>query len=231
MKVAIFGMLDRPATYYVTERLIAGGLDVAAVIIDPLVTSPKNQQIWHERTEGRLPMRSLEQLQVQLLTVDHRSDACADLIRERGIDLIVNAATPRILKTKVLSAPTIGALNVHPGRLPSYRGCTCVEWAILNDDVVSNTVHFMTTGIDEGPVVMREGYAFPRGSTYVDIRVTVLSRGYDLLAKAAAHVERSGMALADAEQQDTGTYYKPIPPDLMARVQQKILTGSYRYFE
>ena len=59
------------------------------------------------------------------------------------IDLLVNAGTPRILKSNLLKAPSIGVINCHPGILPDFRGCTCVEWAIYLDQPIGNTVHLI----------------------------------------------------------------------------------------
>ena len=51
---------------------------------------------------------------------NHNSLENIELINKRGIDLLINCGTPRILKATVLKAPKIGVLNCHPGILPDY---------------------------------------------------------------------------------------------------------------
>jgi methionyl-tRNA formyltransferase len=228
MAIAVLGIADRSATYYVAERLIAHGMRPDAIILDTRPSSAKDIQIWAQRTGDRLPLHPLAELDLAIISVQrHDGDEIAELLSH--FDLAVSAATRSIYSIPVLSAPRLGIINVHPGELPNYRGCTCVEWAIYNDDPINNTVHFVTEGIDEGPIVMREAYSFPKRASYVDVRVQVLRSGYDLIARAAKEILAHNITPADAEAQRGGTYYRPIPPDKMQSVVAKLAAGTYRY--
>ena len=48
---------------------------------------------------------------------------------------------------KIIDSLKYGILNVHPGILPKYKGRTCVEWSIFNDDKVGIAVG-VTKGLD-----------------------------------------------------------------------------------
>jgi hypothetical protein len=228
MRVAVLGITDRPATYYVTKALIEAGARPAQLILDNRPSRPKDIEIWQARTDGRLPGGDLIALGVPAIGVPGHTGAWLTTYLSQ-FDLIVSAATTGICSNELLKSPRIGVLNVHPGMLPNYRGATCVEWAIYNDDQVCNTVHFMTDKIDEGPIVRRESYTFPKNATYVDVRVTVLSEGYKLLADAVRNIIDHDYSMADAEQQGAGTFHKPIPPDKMLAVLSKLEAGQYRY--
>lgn len=56
-------------------------------------------------------------------------------------------------------------MNCHPGLLPKFRECTCVEWAVYLDEEVGNTVHFMNEKIDEGPIIVQEALHFKKMTT------------------------------------------------------------------
>jgi methionyl-tRNA formyltransferase len=216
------------------RAFVARGVPVGAVLIDTNGFSTKNLAIWEDRTARRLPPIDLSEfasLQIPFyFLTSHNSPEGVALVNRLGLDLLINGGTTRILKESILNAPRLGVLNIHPGRLPDYRGCTCVEWAVHNDEEVCNSAHFMTKTIDGGPVVLSEGYLFSSTDNYVDLRVKVYRKGFDLLARAADKVLLKGMTATVSMPQDPGgNYYKPISDELLEEVKKKLDAGRYRY--
>ena len=76
------------------------------------------------------------------------------------VDCFLNAGTQRKLSKDFLAIASNGIINIHPGILPDYRGCSCVEWALLNNDMIGNTAHFMDLNYDTGPIIEIEKYTF-----------------------------------------------------------------------
>jgi methionyl-tRNA formyltransferase len=69
-------------------------------------------------------------------------------------DVIVVAAFGQILKSDVLDLPPFGCVNVHASLLPSWRGVTPIQAAILNGDAETGvTIMKMDEGIDTGPII------------------------------------------------------------------------------
>ena len=122
-------------------------------------------------------------------------------------------------------------MNVHPGILPEYRGCSAVEWAIFNDDKVGNTAHFMTEGYDEGPIIQSEWYEFPKDADYKSIRVRVYRDGCVLAGKALRVIRDSKMTPCDGVAQDESKarYWDPIPEDKFNNVLRIIENGEFLY--
>lgn len=76
------------------------------------------------------------------------------LVAMHRADLLLSAGYPRILPPPVLEAAPRGALNVHPSLLPRYRGPSPVFWQVaLGESRSGVTVHQMTAGPDEGPIL------------------------------------------------------------------------------
>ena len=115
--------------------------------------------------------------------------------------------------------------------LPDYRGCSAVEWAILNDDKVGNTAHFMTEEYDEGPIIESEWYEFQKTATYQSIRIEVYRAGCTLAAKALRLISDKNMKQSDAVKQNpsAGRFWKPIPDEKMDQVIQKVINKNYKY--
>ena len=92
------------------------------------------------------------------------------VLSETDCDLLVVSGAP-ILKPKVLALPKWGVVNVHYGIAPAYRGSNTVYWALRRRDVdgLGVTLHWMSSGLDAGPVL---AYGFPKtqpGDTEVSI--------------------------------------------------------------
>lgn len=69
-------------------------------------------------------------------------------------DLIWVFSYSMILQNDVLAIPAKGAINIHGALLPQYRGANPTQWAILNGEFETGaTLHVMTSGIDEGPIL------------------------------------------------------------------------------
>jgi methionyl-tRNA formyltransferase len=229
--IVVLGRHGLPMTAHVVQSLITRELQIAAVIFDAKPSTDKDKRIWNERTDGRIVHFDVDFKRHGIETIDvesHNDAGTASLIRHLGTKLLVNGGSPRILKSAILEAPTIGALNVHPGLLPQFRGATCVEWAIYLDEPIGNTVHFMTQGIDEGPIVAQEQIPVKTGDSYIDVRVAIYLGGFDLLGRAARQVIVEDIRPEKLSRQGEGRYFRPIDQDKMADVLRKLLHGQYR---
>src|SRR3990167_3274869 len=177
MKIAILGTSSSPILSSVLMALHRNKVNIDYIILDQQDYTEKQNVIWQERTAGRfpfVPLYEFEEYKIPTYFVkSHSSDVMLELIQSLNISLLVNGDTPRILPLKIVNAPAIGVLNVHPGVLPYYRGCTCVEWAIYNDYEIGNTAHLMNEKIDSGQIIKIETYRFSKSDRYVDIRTKV----------------------------------------------------------
>jgi phosphoribosylglycinamide formyltransferase 1 len=88
---------------------------------------------------------------------DELSEAVAELLDERDVDLIVSAGYMRVLGPSVLERWRDAWLNVHPALLPSFPGMHAVRDALeYGVKITGVTVHFVDEGVDSGPVVSQE---------------------------------------------------------------------------
>jgi phosphoribosylglycinamide formyltransferase-1 len=83
--------------------------------------------------------------------------AVADLLRDRGVDVVVTAGYMRLLGPAVLDAYGGRWLNVHPSLLPAFPGMRGVADALdYGVRVTGVTVFLVDEGMDSGPVVSQE---------------------------------------------------------------------------
>lgn len=157
---------------------------------------------------------------------DHNSDETVRLLESLAPSVLILGGTS-ILKEAVLRKAAYGALNCHPGILPGYRGCSCVEWAIHNDDPVGATCHLATAKIDSGPVVHQAVLPVRRGEAYASVRARMIGHQRDtmveglrrFLAKPTGWPEPQGKAM----------YHKSMPPEIVVKVREKLERGAYKH--
>jgi methionyl-tRNA formyltransferase len=69
-------------------------------------------------------------------------------------DVIVSVAAPQIFKDAILQTPRLGCINIHSGRLPTYRGMMPTFWQMRSGERhVTVTVHEMAPRLDAGAVL------------------------------------------------------------------------------
>lgn len=224
---------NHPLWPYVLRR-VEELTDVEPVLIfDAKPFSEKDAAIFRERTQGAFPPLEAASALARLSWVnvpDHNSPACVEFIRTRGIGLLVNAGTPRIIASELLAAASIGILNVHPGLLPEYRGASCCEWAIYHDDPVGVTAHFMDQGIDSGSIILRRELPVRKGQTYPEVRVALYGLAFQVCAEAIQTIFERGLTSRSLPPQPEGNrFHHPMPEDVLDRVKQKLAEGSYAY--
>lgn len=69
-------------------------------------------------------------------------------------DVIVSVAAPELFRDELLSLPRLGCVNLHSGRLPTYRGMMPTFWQMLEgENEVTVTVHEMESRLDAGRIL------------------------------------------------------------------------------
>ena len=142
-----------------------------------------------------------------------------DLLDSSNIDVAIQGGVG-ILKAPLLETASIGFLNVHPGRLPQYRGNSCPEWALYNGEEVVATAHLVDEGIDTGPVVCSQPYRAPSGEGYNAFRAKLYAHCASVLLDALDVLECSGQAAAEHQDESDACYWPPIPEDKLAEVKR-----------
>jgi methionyl-tRNA formyltransferase len=81
-------------------------------------------------------------------------------VRAIAPDVIVSVAAPEVFKPEILGVPRLGCINVHSGRLPTYRGMMPTFWQMLRGErAVTMTVHRMAEKLDAGDVLATQAFA------------------------------------------------------------------------
>jgi len=97
-------------------------------------------------------------------------------------------------------------LNLHNGPLPRYRGVSPINWALKNEeDHHGVTIHEITPGIDDGPIVGQVTYSiYPDVDEVEDVYQRALAYGWTLFEQTAPLLDR---ITARPQDERAATYY------------------------
>tara|TARA_A100001388_G_C28716835_1_gene474247 strand:- start:350 stop:1081 length:732 start_codon:yes stop_codon:yes gene_type:complete len=240
MKFGFLSTLDNSFLPYFINSAVSEGIKNISIIIDPKLSSEKDIKIFNMRTNGYFGEYSrinnllftLNKQTIPFYFVDKHTSASAKILYEKlELDCLVNAGTPRKITNSILDVVENGVINIHPGILPFYRGCSCVEWAIYNDEPIGNTAHFMSQNYDSGPIIEIEKYEFAINSNYIDIRNKVYTEGIKLASKVLKKLENKEISFKNATPQDESKskFWYPIPEHLEKKSIEKANKHNYKY--
>jgi len=135
--------------------------------------------------------------------IDQNSPRAVAQLKRWSPDLAIFTGG-NILRDEVLKVPRLGILNAHLALLPEIRGMSSPEWSLLCGVPLAVTIHFMDSGVDTGPILLRREFAGTDGcDSLADLRNKMIAEGIELIAEAVAGLDRgtiSAVAQADREK-------------------------------
>ena len=113
-------------------------------------------------------------------------------LRERGVEVIALAGYMRILTPFLVDAWEGRMLNIHPSLLPKYPGLDTHARAIAAGEVEAGcTVHLVTAGVDEGPILGQARVPILPGDDDHSLAERVLEQEHKLYADTLAAFVRT----------------------------------------
>lgn len=171
------GTLRANIAIVISNRADAAGLDrareagIAAIVLD-------------HKDRARFPTR--ETYDQQLVRE----------LRHRGVELVCLAGFMRLLSPAFIEAFPNAILNIHPSLLPAFPGVDAVHQAWTHGvKVAGATVHLVTAGLDDGPIVLQEPVPVHDSDTTETLTARILAKEHDLYPRAIRLVLEGGWRL------------------------------------
>lgn len=135
---------------------------------------------------------------VPALAIDHRpfgadreahERAFDAALREAGAECVALAGYMRVLTPWLVEAWAGRMINIHPSLLPKYPGLDTHRRAIEAGDAEAGcTVHLVTAGVDEGPILDQARVPILKGDTPEILAARVLEAEHRLYPAALARL-------------------------------------------
>lgn len=121
--------------------------------------------------------------------------AVSEALRAARADIVCLAGYMRLLSPEFAREWEGKMINIHPSLLPLFRGLHTHDQALeAGVRVHGCTVHFVTAGMDEGPIIAQTAVPVKTGDTAETLAERVLSVEHETYARALALVA-TGQAL------------------------------------
>ena len=239
-KIGVLAGENSPMLTKYLDSIIQCGFSEVVVLLDLKGYSAEDIERWDTRTGGRFYLINigstnknyLKKLNLEFKYFSSLNDqSCLDFINYKKFHSLFNAGITRKLSKKIIESVSNGVINIHPGVLPKYRGCTCVEWAIYNDDQIGNTAHFMDVEYDSGPIISIEKYLFRCGSSYDEIRTKVYLDGFRFARKVMLKICEENLKPGEITtlKINNSTYWKPISSSKFLAMQNRLQRNEYKF--
>jgi len=196
-KIGQWGLHD--SLHYAVAKLIPGKRTIQKQIRNPYLESALRH--------GEGIFRSLRQVARTygfpvVTCTDQNSPRAIAQLMQWSPDLAIFTGGD-ILRDEVLKVPRLGILNSHLALLPEIRGMTSPEWSLLCGVPLGITIHFMDSGVDTGPILLRREFVADGCDSLADLRNKMIAEGIELIAEAVTGLDRgtiSAVPQADREK-------------------------------
>jgi phosphoribosylglycinamide formyltransferase-1 len=111
--------------------------------------------------------------------------AVLDVLRKHDVELVLLAGYMKIVTSVLVKAYENRMMNIHPSLLPSFPGLDAQQKALEHGVKVSGcTVHFVTEGVDEGPIIIQAAVPVLESDTPETLAARILVEEHKIYPKA-----------------------------------------------
>lgn len=113
-----------------------------------------------------------------------KDEAMFEQFKSLKPDICVIAAYGKIIPSRYFEIPKYGFLNVHPSILPTYRGPSPVQTAILNGDIETGaSIMIVDKEVDHGPILESRKWKIESREYHYELAKELFTIGAGLLVE------------------------------------------------
>jgi len=139
-----------------------------------------------------------------------------EVLQQHNVELVLLAGYMKIVTAVLVNAYANRMMNIHPSLLPSFPGLDVQKKAIdWGCKLAGCTVHFVTEGVDEGPIIIQAAVPILDDDTPETLAARILvqehkvyPRAVQLFAEGRLRVEGRRVFIGDAKP-DGGAIISP----------------------
>src|SRR5262245_23857714 len=111
--------------------------------------------------------------------------ALLEILQQRGVELVLLAGYMKIVTAVLVNAFASRMMNIHPSLLPSFPVLEVQKIAIDWGCKLSGcTVHFVTEGVDEGPIILQGAVPVLDSDTPETLAARILEQEHKIYPRA-----------------------------------------------
>jgi methionyl-tRNA formyltransferase len=195
MKLVFFGKGDRAVACL--RRLLERDARISLAVTHP-GTEGKPTALTALAEEAGIPVIAPE---------DPNDPETLAALAAQQANLFVLAGYGKIVGAGLLAIPPRGAINLHAGALPAFRGSSPLNWALITgQDRFGLSILMVDSGVDTGPVLLQRDFPIGPDDTIADLHQTANQAFPEMLAEALDGLADGSLTPAP-QPPDAGAYY------------------------
>ena len=111
--------------------------------------------------------------------------ALVEILKNHGVELVILAGYMRIVTATLINPYQWKIMNIHPSLLPAFPGLSAhqqaLDWGVKMSGC---TVHFVTEGVDEGPIILQAGVPVTEADTVESLSARILKEEHRIYPEA-----------------------------------------------
>ena len=111
--------------------------------------------------------------------------AVLDALRKHDVQLVLLAGYMKIVTPVLIEAYRNRMMNIHPALLPAFPGLDgqkqALDWGVK---IAGCTVHFVTEGVDEGPIIVQAAVPVLEADTTETLSARILEKEHSIYPMA-----------------------------------------------
>lgn len=157
---------------------------------------------------------------------DQNSNRAVTQLKQWSPDLMIFTGG-NILRKPLLAVARLGVINAHLGLLPEIRGMSSPEWSLLEEVPTGITLHYVDTGIDTGPVLLKREFPDVAKCRSLDeLRNRLIAYGVELVGEVVLGLERGTISPKVQSDLDKDHQFFVIHEWLRVRAENRLKESS-----
>ena len=110
---------------------------------------------------------------------------CLFEIKRRKIKFLCLAGFMKVLSVNFIKNFKYEIVNIHPSLLPKYKGLNTYKRVLNSNDKYSGcTVHFVTSELDSGKIILQKKVRICKNETETSLKAKILKQEHKLYSKS-----------------------------------------------
>ncbi len=177
VSIILFGSLSR-FTLLTLEKLIGrelklNGIVLAAYPPSPFHSADLSVQLHRSGLPAIVELANRHRIPICFFTGE--SERLTEFLYSRPADLYILSCYPRKLPQSIAAIAEHCCINIHPSKLPKYRGADPIFWQLRSGETNTGvTLHKVADAIDCGDILAIDSIAYPTGARLSEIQSILL---------------------------------------------------------
>lgn len=144
-----------------------------------------------------------------------------EVLKPIDADLMIVVAYGQILKENILNLPKAGCINIHPSKLPYYRGAAPIQRTIFNGETTTAAcIIAMDKGLDSGNIIKQEELSIKDNEDFGSLEQRLFEKGAQLLLETINDIKNNNLKSVEQNHQNATYAHKIKKADCVIDITQ-----------